>query len=220
MHRQRGFTFTEMLALTACLAVIIAIALAMLPRQRRVTRNISSKPQITGIVQGCILYAQGNGEHYPGLDLDGKITDASVEGRMKILLDGNYFTPEYAVSPSEQDPAIQKWLGSGPFTANHHSYAILQISTTGARRTEWAATVNKLAAVASDRNTGSDASAGARSIHHTGKWIGHVVYNDMHFEFNKRHVLRKTQYGSVINQNDNLFDAAGADDAYMIHSGQ
>ncbi len=221
MHHPRGFTFRDMLILTACVAAVIAVGLVAIPPLRSPGVGPPSH-QLRAIVQGCILFAQGNGEYYPGLDPDGNVIGATAAGRFKLLQDGNYFTPEYAISPSESDPTIQVWPGSGPITANHHSYATLQISVPGARRTEWTATTNKFAPVISDRNTGTDASAHVSSIHvtGTGKWHGNIAYNDCHVEFAKRHVVRRRKYGSVVNKGDNLFDAAGADDAYMIHSGQ
>ena len=74
----------------------------------------------------------------------------------------------------------------------------------------------------SDRNTGSDADANVESIHsgRSGVWYGSTGRNDGSASFEITHLFN-TRYGpkGTPNPSDNLFEAAGDDDAYMIHTG-
>jgi hypothetical protein len=52
-----------------------------------------------------------------------------------------------------------------------------------------------------------------------GGWRGSVAWNDNHVKFSTTHKL-DTQYGTAAAlKDDNLFEAAGTDAAYMIYSG-
>jgi len=165
------------------------------------------------------MYAQSNDNYYPGFDATGAIVDATVEYRYQVLLDGNFFMGEYMISPAETKT---EWT-TGTVTSANYSFAMLDIDASGGRAEEWSQTDNTLAPVMSDRNTGTDAHANVDSIHgdvSPGDWRGRVAWNDNHVSFDITHEL-ETQYGSsgTLNKLDNLFEAAGTDDAMMIHSG-
>src|SRR5690606_18902402 len=134
---------------------------------------------VRGIHQGMVMYAQGNNSRFPGLTgqnmlfpSDGfQVNDHTKDGafpetRYRIMLDGNYFTGEYMISPSETKT---EWT-TGVVTTLNFSYAMLQISDgTGSvennllapdanagRRAEWSETLNTEAAIMGDRNTGAN----------------------------------------------------------------
>ncbi|MEX0774624.1 MAG: hypothetical protein WD042_02795 [Phycisphaeraceae bacterium] len=70
---------------TSSLSLGVGIALPALGAARRTARQMQDSTQVRGIIQGCILYAQGNAERYPD--------------NVYKLLQGNYMTPEYLLSP-------------------------------------------------------------------------------------------------------------------------
>ncbi len=187
---------------------------------------MQNNTQIRGIHQAMVMYAQSNRMYFPGRDRNGSIVDANVEYRFQRLLEGNYFTGEYAISPSE----IKAVWTTGTVTSANYSYAMLDIDAgPGGRYNEWRDTLNTEAPAIADRNTGTDAAANVESIWspHPGDWRGSVAYNDNHVVFETTHVplTRYTPdgvewYDTSVNNADNLFAADSPDDAMMIHSGK
>jgi len=154
------------------------------------------------------------------------------------LLEGNYVTPMYIISPAE---TLAEWQPDTPLTAANYSYAMLHVNPederVGQRINEWRDTANSLAAILSDRNIHADGDPNAaQSVWTTnpGEWRGAVVWNDNHVDHLETSVLDQTQYGqSAAFTTDSLFldgdavevsdptkRAAAGDDALMIHSGQ
>ncbi len=193
--------------------------------------------RLRGIHQALLTYSDGvNHGRMPGMDADGTVTAASASERYAIMLHAKLFSPEWIVSPLDRAQPLYDL--EKPVTPNHFSYALLEIATPGARRTEWAAFGNPNAAMVSDRNTGTDAGPDVWSVHSEvrakaprcplniwrrpfptrGQWIGAVVYNDNHVECESSHIIGPTQYGSATPTDaDNLFlDERSGDDAYMV----
>lgn len=260
-EKGRGFAITGIvlggtgLTLIPIVALLIAILLPALGAARRTARRMQNATQVRGIHQGMITFANSNRGYFPGMDSRGNIladgVDTGLSGdgdtpqaRYWVLLDGNFFTPEYAISPSEVQ-LITPYLGSGPVTADNYSYAMLDYDTTGqpsvpstgltsgqapayavdpataARASEWRDTLNSQAVVMSDRNTGLDASTQIQSIHtDPGDWRGTVLWNDGAVGFENTYQLT-TRYGNgAINNSDNLFMDDGAPngaDAVLVH---
>jgi hypothetical protein len=187
-------------------------------------RIMKNATQIRGITQGLVTYGGGNKEYYPGLNSKGEVIDVSVEHRFWVLLDNNSFTGDYIISPFETKTA---WT-TGQVSSANYSYAMLQVDGEAGKKLEpgrgdeWRQTINTQAVVLSDRNTGTDAGANIQSVQSPtpGSWIGAVGRNDGSASFESTHLL-DTQYGKAgpVNIDDNLFEADGADDAYMIYTG-
>lgn len=224
---KRGYTLIELAVTIAIIALILGILLPVLLAARRTARSMQNNTQSRGIHQALVMYAQGNGGYYPGLDPDGQIIDATIEYRFQQLLEGNYFTGEYVISLSETKTP---W-NTGPVTSEHYSYAMLDIDAVpGGRFNEWRDTLNSQAPVLSDRNIGSDATANSQSVHTDTSvdWRGAVAYNDNSTAFETTHVLPtgftvfdEDGNASILqHQADNLFVSDSPDDALMIHSGQ
>lgn len=208
-------------ALAVVLPLVIAILLPALGAARRTARQMTNSTQMRGIHQAMVVYAQSNRSQYPGLDQSGNPVDVTVENRFKILLDANFFTPEYIINP--QDSSKTKWPGHGTFNVDNYSYSMLDVSEPGGRRDEWRETLNTMAVVLSDRNTGSNSTTQVSSIWtspNSGDWRGSIAHNDNSTMFETTHRVYQTQYGGANpNNDDNLFDATDTDDAMMIHSG-
>ncbi len=217
-----------LLLVVAILAGVVLPALQ--PRRNpRGGRQMQNSTQVRGIIQGCILYAQSNNEYYPGLTSTGGSNIPSVSGptlytvapndqsasnRLAILLNGNYFTPEYARSPNENTPKNAPALGS-PLTTGNFSYAMLQISGTprdAGRDKEWKATTNTQAAVMGDRGLGGNLKTTTIHVSTTtdpattpNDWRGSVGWNDNHVEFMTSALMPNTKYDQTLNTDDNLF---------------
>jgi hypothetical protein len=195
-------------------------------------RSYSS--QLRGIHQGLVTFANSNKNWYAGVDASGNDAGITIEERYQLMMEGDFFTPEYAISPSEDDPLIHEWSETGTVTQDNYSYAMLQVPNPGARREEWKQTLNSQAIVMSDRNVGNmtdtfgihshgyrkqtgsyGCTSSSRLVDH---WVGQILWNDNHVEFIETD-SPDTQYGVVSNTSDNLFRSTGDNDALVIHSG-
>lgn len=215
MKRHHGFTLLETVALLFVIALIIAIVLPMLvDRPRRRAAGMHATMHVRGIHSGMVLFAQGCKDAYPGFNSNREpATDSiiarpdaygteSTDGtstvyRMAYLLRGNFFSPEYAISPAEIDPDIVPAVpGQNMLPGQNYSYAMLNISNlTAGRNHEWRATNNASAPILSDRNIADGVTTDRQSIHTDPDegWRGSVVYNDNHGVFEITDIL-KTEY--------------------------
>lgn len=230
---KKAFTLIELLVVISIIALLIGILLPALGAARRTARQMQSNTQVRGIHQAMVMFSQSNREKFPGLDSRGSVIENSnnslirgvvedgdaPEARFVILLDGNYFTGEYCISPVETKT---EWTSTDvDLTVDNYSYAMLQITETDeddkqtGRFNEWKDTLNTEAIVISDRNTGDDTDNEISSIHTEqdgGDWRGSVAWNDNHVQFETTQIL-DTKYSngafndsSQTNKEDNLFE--------------
>ncbi|MEM1107777.1 MAG: hypothetical protein AAGH99_03710 [Planctomycetota bacterium] len=212
---------------------------------------MSNNTQLRGIHQAFVTFAQSNKRggydgYFPGLDASGRVipdgedTFFSGDGtfpaaRLVMLLNGNYFTPEYVINPADTR-AIETTTDTGDYERllpENYSYALLEI--TGAltfaedktrdwsqygRAIEWQETLNTAAIVMSDRaiGTGRDDMSSVWTETGSGDWRGGVVRNDNSTSFETTTEFEDTKYGNAAANNlDHLFeDAAGAVDAFLV----
>ena len=238
--RKSGFTLIELLVVISIIALLIAILLPALGAARRTARRMQNSTQLRGIHQGLVTFANSNKNNFAGLDskgdalVDGADTTGSsgngeeVEARYYILLDGDYFTPEYAISPSET-ANVTEYVESATATPNavtftaatkHYSYAMLQFAASGTpravtsatapRAAEWKQTLNSQAIVVSDRNLGNNTGTELQSVHsEAGEWSGSVLWNDNHVGF-ENEVEFETKFA-----NGRLNDGTTADNLFL-----
>ncbi len=221
-YRIRGFTLVDSLVVLVVVMIGIALSMVMMKHQRRGHRHPHQSSQLRGIHSALVLFSQGNNTYYPGFNTLGRPDgDVFVEGRFKALLDDNYFTGEYIISPSETKTALTQ-MGVMPTTANY-SYAMLNLADESSpRMAEWRDTSNSEAAVVSDRAITNGKDGAIRSVHTKPRkdktqWRGEVAFNDNHVTFEATHDRLDTQYGDQSFENDNLFDTVGAS---MVYSGK
>jgi prepilin-type N-terminal cleavage/methylation domain-containing protein len=229
---RRGFTLIELLVVISIIALLIAILLPALGAARRTAQRMQNSTQLRGIHQGLVIFANSNKDKFAGLDSDGRTIPngpnstgnsgkgETIQARYWILLDGDYFTPEYAISPSETKTMTEyvppAGAGVNPVQfqltgVKHYSYAMLQFAaggpgvaspfhiTTATRRraAEWQQTLNAQSIVVSDRNVGANNTTGLQSVHsEEGDWIGSVLWNDNHVGFENTEFF-KTKYADA-----------------------
>ncbi|MBL4700105.1 MAG: prepilin-type N-terminal cleavage/methylation domain-containing protein [Phycisphaeraceae bacterium] len=244
--KKHAFTLIELLVVISIIALLIGILLPALGAARRTARQMQNSTQVRGIHTGLVLFSQGNNTYYPGKNSIGKpfaftgytvpgfSSSITVEARFQELLDDNYFTGEYVISPSETKT---RWTSGLVATANY-SYALLRIANAGVndkqRSAEWRDTSNSEAPIITDRakdNNGAifvggvgTAAQPIKSVHtnptsNTNEWRGSVGFNDNHVTFEATHNQLDTQYGDSSKVDDNLFDIVGPDDASLISKG-
>jgi prepilin-type N-terminal cleavage/methylation domain-containing protein len=228
--RKSGFTLIELLVVISIIALLIAILLPALGAARRTARRMQNSTQLRGIHQGLVTFANSNKNKFAGLDSKGGIiTDsdantgssgagnggADVEARFWILLKGDFFTAEYAISPSET-AVTDEWEEGTAASPNavvfdtgtkNYSYAFLQFSNDGSdgvttntavRASEWSQSLNTQAIVITDRNVGADDGNNLQSIHTEAgdaEWTGSVLWNDNHVGFEQTEVFA-TKYAN------------------------
>ena len=244
----RGFTLIGLIVVFVILAVLVGILLPALGASRRTSRQMVNNTQLRGIHQGLVTFAQsnkrgGNDGYFTGVDAkgnvlpDGPLTGHSGDGtepgaRVWPLIDGNYFTPDYTVHPSDPQTVALVAPDGGPtppVTADHHSYAWLAIpgisppqpAGHGDTRDEWKETLSTAAVVLSDRaiGTGPNDISSLWTERGSGDWRGGIVRNDNSTAFDTQHVVDQTRYGNhPRNPTDDMFeDNPETVDAFLVH---
>ncbi|MEM1213877.1 MAG: hypothetical protein AAGI68_16435 [Planctomycetota bacterium] len=227
----------DVIALIAIVIVGGALVVLVLPllgdRRGPTPRFVTNNTQLRGIHQSMVIYALGNKGHFPGLDSAGVLSDPTMSRRLAILLDTNAFTPDYIINPLDDHLTEAIDYGSGYVVSIYnHSFAGLDIRTSGRRRSAWSETLSRQEIVLSDRNTGPDPHANVESVWSgsPGVWSGSIAWNDNSTRYEESHI-QATDYSGrspyltsaatapspYAFPSDNLFEAAGPHDAWMVH---
>ena len=229
----------------APVALMIGIMLPALSAARRTAQQMQNNTHLRGIHQGEIFFAQANNRWFTGYNRDGESDYAhgfagalqnpawlSFDGvtmydtgdprspswRFRRMLENNYFTGAYCVSPSEIKP---HWFTGSAMDPTMFSYSMLQIDGTVIadlndldlfvcpRKDEHKETSNSEAVVLSDRCI-TMTGGGLRSVHTNPfdgtavDWKGSVCWNDNHVSFEPSFNLY-TDYSTYVTTSDNLF---------------
>lgn len=232
-----GFTLIELLVVISIIALLISILLPALGAARKTAEAMVCATRLRGYQQGLVILAQDNNGWYAGVNSDAEIlsiaainTDATYAespgasngARQAVMLSRNYITPEYAISPADEDKTPWDRSTGDGIKEYNISFSMLKIASDNTagkaiddadwnpghvgRAAEWRDTFNGQAVVMSDRpisvtrtnasfhpTTGDTYSA---HTEYTGSpnWKGHMVFNDNHVVFQSK-MTTTTQYG-------------------------
>ncbi|MEM9915117.1 MAG: hypothetical protein AAF911_09155 [Planctomycetota bacterium] len=254
--RHAGFTAIDLIVVVAVVLIVSALVAVMLPMlgsRGGGSRMMMNNVQLRGIHQGFVTFAQsnkigGSDGYFPGLDGSGQVvpdgpsTFYSGDGthpaaRLVMLLNGNYFTPEYMINPADIQAQEVEFMGPASeyerLDNSHFSYAMLGLAEALAkddegnfaagddtRAVEWRETLNTSAIVMSDRaiGTGRADLSSVWTDAGSGDWRGGVVHNDNSTMFETTAEFEQTKYGNALaNAFDHIFEDAPAEsDALMV----
>ncbi|MEO0966485.1 MAG: hypothetical protein AAFY08_15390 [Planctomycetota bacterium] len=212
-----AFSLLELCVMVMVIGLLVALLLPSFHTRHGYPPHAMEKIRVRGIHQSLLMFAQSNEGWYPGLSAEGEPLQAgAVDGadesgaypgvRYVILMDGNYFHGDFAISPL--DSGKTAWTTTAvPVSTQHFSFSLLSLDrnwdgridrrelhsterTTPdqsiGRVAEWRETLNAEAPVMSSRNTGDDGADRVSSIHgdrNSGDWRGHVAWNDNRVSF-------------------------------------
>ncbi|MBX2850868.1 MAG: prepilin-type N-terminal cleavage/methylation domain-containing protein [Phycisphaeraceae bacterium] len=237
MKNQRtGFTLIELLVVISIIALLIAILLPALGAARKTARITQSNTQMRGMQQALVIFSHDNKEWFPGIQSSGNrwappsdnlANDygSTVEARFALLIEGDFFTPDYAIHPNEPNEFVNHTpyaVGSGDvFTIENFSYAMQALSVNDPTSTainqnetiyvrkEWQQNLNSQSIVISDRLM--DVGVWGDPTTYRSAWSTKegdqqwgVAWNDNHVTYENLAVF-KTKYGPISNTADDLY---------------
>ncbi|MEM7627605.1 MAG: prepilin-type N-terminal cleavage/methylation domain-containing protein [Planctomycetota bacterium] len=268
----QAFTLIELLVVISIIALLIGLLLPALASARNAARQLANSTQLRGIHQACVSWAGSNKDLYPGVvkisrdSADAFVDDdevdtyrsgpgeftrvgAHVNARFALLLEGNYVTPDYLISPAELNTGRTEWVPD-PVTvygaeleANQHffSYALPELINQGGsqgpnatafiRLQEWSLNLNPRAIIASDRllgPTSEGVAVGNPDTHNSlwspepEGWEGTIVFNDNSTSYQVGSEVENVAYGNstgFINP-ENIFGRIGNADVRQISNGR
>lgn len=219
MHPRPAFALTDLLASVAGLAVLLSVSAVTLADNGTNRDRRQNATQLRGIHQGLVTWANSNKEFFPGMDSRGNIIENSLEdtgnsgdgdtaeARYWLMMNGDFFTPGYALNPVDTRAVEAVSTQRGPMgtvTHDNYSYAMLDIAGDAPdRHSEWSQTLNTQAIVLSDRNCSDLNEEEPFSVWDQEAWAGHILWNDNHVEYTAD-PIQETRYGSGdLNVDDN-----------------
>lgn len=223
MRRKAALTLVEVLIAGAVLAIVLLIVVLVLRGGKHGAHVHAAwereRAWIRQQHQAMVIYSVANNSYLPGLDSRGRAYAAEVEPgvwtpstgvstRYWVLLSGGHIEAR-AILRYVDGHSKSIWT-TGRVTADHYSYAMLEIAGDGresARASEWRDTANSLAVLISDYIGAGLGDSEVQSLWTAGPgdWRGSLVWGDNHSEFVQTASGFTTRYLHVDTTNDSLF---------------
>lgn len=249
MEMRRIFSLSDVIAIVVCVVLVVAVVIPFVsPRGRRPHRPMQNGTQVRAIHQSLVLYSNANNGYYPGYTSDGSddfaaisasvtdfganaLTDDDLGKVYAILLTGEYFYPDYIISPSDSIVPVTydpKSSAVKPTIDNTmYSYALLDKNDSPSeRRIQWKNANGWQAPIVADPSSDirplpfvtyhSEVPAPGNSDF---DYEGSIAWNDNHMTFENTGLFRPgtLKLGETANATPvNPFKATGADDVKFI----
>lgn len=251
METRRIFSLSDVVAMVVCVVVLGGVVfpdMFVVRRHSRCSRRLQNGSQVRGIHQSLVLYSNSNNGYYPGYNSDGTddfapiaatvtdfganaLTDDDLSKVYAILLTGEYFTPEYIVSPADMlTPLNGSSISAAvkPTIDNTvYSYAFLDMNNSPSeRRFQWKDANGSQAPIVADPSSDirplpfvtyhSDVPAPGNS---DLDYEGNIGWNDNHVTFEEAGLFGAgtLQLGEKQNANSvNPFKTQAGDDVKFI----
>ncbi len=121
-QQRRGFTLVELLVVISIIALLIGLLLPALGRARKTAQQIKDATKVRSLHQGCVGWAQDNGERYPlpstvdanNRTLSGTTFNTNQKSKnstgniLSIMIFQKIVSPETCISEAEVNPNVRK----------------------------------------------------------------------------------------------------------------
>ncbi|MEM8738739.1 MAG: hypothetical protein AAGG38_09730 [Planctomycetota bacterium] len=211
MVETRGGRWPDVLVGGFAVLVVVALGLVVLGRRGCAggggDKDVRSAIQMRTVYQSMLVYGFDHGGYLPGLGAGGELVANAPGARFEMLVAGGYVGADAVVRP--EDAA----RGRG------YSYGLADLSEPGGRRSSWTVEPTPGAVMLAERPGRFTPGGGGWAVFHEpglGGLLGTAEGSEDAVRLRNPRRLAGPWVARADGTRDRLFEAEGADDAYII----